>query len=456
MKEAPFAGATVEFGWQWIWSKIEVDPSDLSDPINAAYALAIHCGLQFNRGLAINPFGPQVAYDRNGVNITDKVNSAVRKYFRASVGARQFAAQLAEEDPDGIRDLPAVVGLRVNGWNPRTPEEQLADYLWFSFPSCLASDATSLRKFFLNSAVVVPHLVTDERGFSHIVRCLANDFLGPKDSRLHFNTAVTAIKYSSTCVCASVTENGESRQYCAPHAILTFSVGSLKAGTVKFDPELPASKILALNHIGMCNLLKIYIAFNQTFWDVNADVILVADDIRGREYYPFFIPYGSLLPTKRPILQALLIGEAALRVGQKDTDTIKQEIVEVLKRIYGDRVTEPVDLVRGDFVDSPYFYGDYTSYAVGVRDQTYEDLAATVGQLYFSGEGTFAPFPRNVQSGYHAGINTANLLLQDIKDGMYICYNMPRRDVASFPGLCFVRFHEDKAQANIPTTLLLS
>ena len=453
MKEVPFAGATVELGWQWVNSK--VDPSDLSDPINTAYALALRCGLQFDRRPALLP-NDQVAYDQNGVNITDKFNSAVRKYFRATLGARQFAAQFAEEDPDGIRDLPAEVGLRLNGWNPRTPEEQLAEYIYFDLLSGLPSDGTSLLNFFQTTVAVVPRTVTDERGYSHIVRCLANDFLGPKDSRLHFNTAVTALKYSSTCVCASVTENGESRQYCAPHAILTFSVGSLQAGTVKFEPELPASKIFAINHLGMNYFLKIYIAFNQTFWDVNVSAILVADDIRGRGYYPLFIPYGSLLPSKPHILQALLIGEDALRVGQKDTDTIKQEIVEVLKRIYGDRVTEPVDLVRGDFTDSPYFYGDYTTYAVGVRDKTYEDLAATVGQLYFSGEGTFAPFPRNVQSGYHAGINTANLLLQDIKDGMCICYNMPRRNVASFPGLHFIWFHEGKVQANIPTTLIIA
>ena len=49
-------------------------------------------------------------------------------------------------------------------------------------------------------------------------------------------------------MCAVTLEAGSLKQYCAPYAIVTFSVGALKAKTAKFTPELPKEKQNAIDN----------------------------------------------------------------------------------------------------------------------------------------------------------------------------------------------------------------
>ena len=411
LKDAKIAGATVELSWQWIIGSA-IDPTNMEDPFNVVLALAKQCGLKFREDPT--PSRGMVIYDQNGVDITKKVLPLVPKYRKAVEGIFALNAKLNQEDPEGLHDVSVELALRLNGWEPRTPEEQAVEYMFFDFGCGQPSSGSSARRYFRipGAGKYNPYQVTDERGFSHIVRCLADSFLSPSDSRLHLNTVVKAIIWSDDCVCVTVSENGKSRQYCAPHAILTFSVGSLQVGTVKFDPELPPSKVYAVNHLSMARFMKIYVAFNDTFWDDEVDVIAVVNDYRGREYYPFFIPIGSFLPGKPPILEALLTGETALRVGLQDKEVTKQQIVEVLRGVYGDCVTEPVDIVCNDLAGNPFFYGDFVTYNVGINENTYDEVGATLGGLHFSGEGVFANYPRTVQAAYWSGKNSANDILQ--------------------------------------------
>ena len=137
----------------------------------------------------------------------------------------------------------------------------------------------------------------------------------------------------------------------------------------------------------------------------------------GREYYPFLAPLGASYPGSPSILEAFLTGETALRVAQQGLEITKRQIVEVLQSIYGDRVTEPVDIIQHDFITNPYFYGDFSAELVGVTDQTYENMAAPAGRLYFSGEAATTQFTTAVQGAYFSGIEGASAILQDIREG---------------------------------------
>ena len=47
-------------------------------------------------------------------------------------------------------------------------------------------------------------------------------------------TVVNEIEWSDECVCAKINKTGIHRQYCAPYAIVTLSIGTLKAHSVSF------------------------------------------------------------------------------------------------------------------------------------------------------------------------------------------------------------------------------
>ena len=64
---------------------------------------------------------------------------------------------------------------------------------------------------------------------------------------------------------------GPSRTYRARAAILTLPVGVLKSSEddsgITFDPELPAAKRDALDHLEMGQVVKISLLFRTAFWE---------------------------------------------------------------------------------------------------------------------------------------------------------------------------------------------
>ena len=73
------------------------------------------------------------------------------------------------------------------------------------------------------------------------------------------------------CVSRPPIKDGVAREYCAPYAILTFSVGEIVNNIVTFVPELPLAKRLEMQRLEMANFLKIYVEFNETFWDTGVE-----------------------------------------------------------------------------------------------------------------------------------------------------------------------------------------
>ena len=415
IRSRPFAGITIEMGAQWVLAPPTGNLSDTSNPFNIIYQLARQCGLELRPDF-VGSRG-QIYYDRNGRNIGDRLQPVFERFSNVCSSLGPLAQRLNEEDPEGNVDISMEVGLRLNGWIPRTPEEQYVEWDSFDEVVALPPEVVSFRRTFpfCNAGAIPRFLVTDPRGYIHLLDCLGEDFLS--DSRLHLNARVVGIQWSDECVCATAVENGENQQYCARYAIHTFPVGSIHFGNVQFEPELTETKTFAFSQLSMAPFLKIWISFNGTFWDTDVDEIGYVDDILGREYYPRFTPLGNSYPGNPPILEAFLTGETGLRVAQQDPEITKQQIVEVLRRIYGDRVTEPVDITLHDFITSPFYNGNFARSLVGVNAETFENILTPAGRLYFTGEATNARFMANLQGGYFSGLGTASAILQDIREG---------------------------------------
>ena len=414
IRATEFAGTVIEIGPQWLFTG--VNPDNESNPVNILHQIANQCGLE----LRPDQFGARgtVFYNRDGEDIAESLNPVFARYLASTAVAVQLGERLDEiDDPGETVDFSVEAGLRLSGWIPRTPEEQHVEYLSFDFPVAEPTGTVSFRRLFGRDRANRPgtHLVTDQRGYAYLAECIGQEFLNT--SRLHLNTPVSAIQYSDECVCATAQENGVTRQYCAPYAIHTFSLGTLQFGTVQFEPPLPESKVFVYNLFNQAIFQKVWISFNETFWDANVDFFYYMDPILGRDYYPVFSPIGASYPGNPPILEAYLSGETSLRVALQDPEITKQQIVDILRRIYGDQVTEPVDIFLHDYATNPYFYGNIDIPLVGVNRQTFVNYAAPVGRLYFSGSGTSAEFLAILQGAYYSGLDTANAILEDIREG---------------------------------------
>ena len=415
MQTAPFGGDHVELGPQWV---IWLDPDAPEEIRNPLVPLVQRCNIQV-RPEELGDL-PTTVYTRDGKNITEdlEVGLAFFRYFLATEGAAEVSAQLPDE-----LDIPSSAGLRLAGWRPMNAVDEWVEWLSFDFPFGRPSDTSSFKQTLGLS--IIPssqfgnntrrYIITDPRGYHSISECMAEEFLSPNDSRLIFNTVVRTVQWSDECVCVDAEYSGEFRRYCGSYAILTFSIGELQDGGVEFIPELPLKKVQAIHQPEMGNFLKVYLEFNETFWDTNVDFIGYIDDTRGREYYPVFSPWGSYLDSRAHILEAYLIGDEAWRVSRQDLEITKEQIAEVLRNIYGERASDPIDIIMGDFIVNPYFLGNLMTAIPGVTASTYKELDHPLGRLYFAGDANHPLHHSTVHGAMISGENTAKMILRNME-----------------------------------------
>ena len=399
MRQGEIGGVKIELGANWIH---DIDP--MHPELHPLWELAQKCGgLQGNYSQMVSP----TVYDEQGNDISDSDLLRYDDYYEGFEGALEIGEN---RERDNMPDISVREGLTLASWTPSTPEDDWVEWFHFDFNFAEPPEDTSLFRatseyFGMNSSQIMDYFVQDSDGYAKIVRCLASDFLrGDQDERLHLNTIVAEIQWSDDCVCAVAFENGGDNRYCAPYAIMTFSLGVLQseALNMRFMPELPVSKLEVIEQISMAHYLKIFFKFNETFWDSNVDYIGHVSSMHG--YFPLFQP----LPDN--VLLATVVGELADRIVQQPEEETKTELMQVIRNIYGPTVPDPIDVVIPDWkID--LFLGTYSNSPVGVTDETHRQLAAPVGRLYFSGEATSANYHGFVHGGLFSGYDSADAVI---------------------------------------------
>jgi monoamine oxidase len=96
---------------------------------------------------------------------------------------------------------------------------------------------------------------------------------------LKLNKVVSTIDYSATSGVTVRMIDGSSLK--SDYVVCTIPLGVLKSGSVKFTPDLPASKLKAMSNLKMGLLNKLYLEFPSVFWDKDAEVINHVSDPKG-------------------------------------------------------------------------------------------------------------------------------------------------------------------------------
>ena len=308
-------------------------------------------------------------------------------------------------------DISVRIALNRNGWNPTTAEDNYLDWYNFDYGFGDSPNITSLYQAleaFVAGFGPDHFLVTDQRGYAHLTKCLAEDFLTQNSSRLRLNTTVTAMEYNDSCVCA-VTEN--SAKVCGRYGVATFSIGVLLNGSsVTFDPPLSQTKLNAIRQFSSGHYLKIAVQFNVSFWDIDREFIGRVPNTRGD--YTIFQPLKKFLPNKPNVVIVTVTGDTARRVSTQSSNITKQEIMDAIQSIYPNASTEIPDIFVPDWYTNPLYYGSFSLPLVGATDQSRADIAAPAGRLYFTGEVVNQNYSMTVHGAYLAGIDTAMAIIR--------------------------------------------
>lgn len=406
-------GARVELGANWIE---EIDPQQPNK--HPLWNIVQKCGGVegfWQKDPSEN--ASMHVYDNNGMNMTNspEFRSRLVEWQRIFEKVIALSEYLDKQD---LPDISIRQALKMKGWTPITPVDNLIEWIGFDWEYAAPPDNASLKDnlpetiFGNNNRSQWKYFITDQKfGYKKVLDCLIQDVLSTNDKRIHFNSAVKSVNWSDDCVCVTTNE----QQYCAPYAIITFSIGVLRSNSVHFNPPLPQSKTNAMKNLSDAFYLKVILEFENTFWDTDDDYILHVDPIRGN-----FLHLQSLAryPATWPsVLIATVTGKNAEAVYVQSKDKTTADIMVILRKIYGQKLSDPVNVTIPDWGINPYFQGMYSFSRIGYSDQERKQLGAPIGRLYFGGEATSACCSAFVHGAYFSGIDTANAILKNNKTG---------------------------------------
>ncbi|MGJ9422493.1 flavin monoamine oxidase family protein [Aeromicrobium sp. CF3.5] len=342
------------------------------------------------------PDGRAIAYyDPAGRRLGDDDAAA----FGADVRAADEALAGAVEGsfPGSSFGEAIEVALSTLGWNEdRT--ERVREFLRHRAEEQYGVSADLLDAHGLDDDAVDGDEVVLPEGFDALPARLAEGL----DVRLEH--VVSRVRWSEHGV-EVVTSRGE---LTADRAVVTVPVGLLKSGALELDPPLPPSHARALDGLEMNAFEKVFLRFDAAFWD--EDVYAV------RRQGPAGLWWHSWYDLTRlhdqPTLLTFAAGPCAEAIRGWTDEQVVASVLESLRGIYGDRVTDPVEVRITHWQDDPWTHGSYAYMTLGSTPEDHDRLAEPIGGvLHLAGETTWAEDPATVTAAFRSGHRAAENIL---------------------------------------------
>lgn len=393
IKDVKLGNYTVELGAMWIYGKG-------SNPI---YDMAKRSKLS----ITDNFVDDWTVKDENGNDVTGAADIAYSKLKDAIT----ITNSLIHES---LTDFSVLAGLRNSGWRPQTNIDDVIETYMLDFetgvpPGTLSLNKLHLKDTFKDFGSFDMMAVRHSNGFAEIVERLRTSFMAKYDSRIIFNKQVKLIEHGSNMV---TVHTGDGSVFEADYVVVTFSLGVLQQREVKFNPELPPKKQLAIDMFGFCAFTHVYVQFPYTFWDTTM-YILRASKIRG--HFSFWQNMNTIIPGSN-ILQLSLFGDDATWVDRSSDVEILQEVVTVLQSLYPNvSLPVPSGFKVSRWNTDPLTRGAFSYWPSGFSDEEMTDLQAPVDRIFFAGEHLDPLHYGFVHGAYRSGQRTADTLIRCIE-----------------------------------------
>ncbi|KAI0145764.1 putative flavin-containing polyamine oxidase [Hypoxylon sp. NC0597] len=298
---------------------------------------------------------------------------------------------------DNLQDTSARAGLSLAGWKPKKDMHAQALEWWeWDWETAWSPEQSGMLFGIAGYNLTFyqfsdeNNFVWDQRGFNTFVIGEAYEFLEDNDPRLLLETVVKTVSYGPEGVVVQLDDGGCIE---AQHAVATFSVGVLQNDVVEFDPPLPRWKREAIEQFQMGTYTKIFLQFNETFWDRDTQFFLYADNTT-RGYYPV---WQSLSATgfieESNIIFVTVVDGQSYRVERQSDEETKAEVMAVIRAMFPDlEIPDPIAFMYPRWSTEEWAYGSYSNWPVGMTLEKHQNLRANVDRLWFAGEATSAQY----------------------------------------------------------------
>ena len=160
-------------------------------------------------------------------------------------------------------------------------------------------------------------------GYDEILPSLQGDY------EVRLSSVVERVNHSNSGVKIGI-HNAYLLEFDA--VIVTVPLGVLKQESIQFDPALPAQKREAISRMGMGTLDKLYLLFEEPFWDADATIILTPENDLPRGQFNYWVNFNKYL--NKPIIMAFNAGESALALSSESGEVVVKQALKTLKSAY--------------------------------------------------------------------------------------------------------------------------
>ncbi|XP_019639173.1 PREDICTED: polyamine oxidase-like [Branchiostoma belcheri] len=403
MRQVEFGGVKVEIGANWV--------QGLGN--NPIWELA----QRYNFSGKISNYDDVIIRNKTGSDVTEQAEGAWERLGTAQESLKALRKKIRENK---LPDVSMRVALKLGGWKPKTPIEKAIEYFDYEFEYADPPEVTSLNNTGRNSEDFTDeeYFLTDQRGFGHIVDRLSSEFLSPNDTRRQLNKVVQTVNWTDAGVTITTVDGST---YRGEYGLMTVSVGVLENEVIDFTPDLPSWKVEEIYQFRMGQYCKIFLKFPRKFWD-NSEFILYAGSLWPQYAIWQNLEAPGIFPNGTNILLVTAVASEVQRIELQSDEATQQEVMAVLRNMYGNNIPEPESILVPRWLTNPLFFGAYSNWPIHVTARDFQKLAAPVGRLYFGGEATHPRYNGYVQGGYLSGIDQANAILKCMQKGICQSY----------------------------------
>nr|XP_011721923.1 peroxisomal N(1)-acetyl-spermine/spermidine oxidase isoform X2 [Macaca nemestrina] len=285
-------GGVVEVGAHWIHGPSRGNP---------VFQLAAEYGLLGEKELSeenqlVETGGhvglPSVSYASSGARVSLQLVAEMATLFYGLIDQTREFLHAAETPVPSVGEyLKKEIGQHVTGWTEDEETRKLKLAIlnsFFNLECCVSGthsmDLVALAPF--GEYTVLPGLdCTFSKGYQGLTNCMMASL--PEDTvvfekpvkTIHWNGSFQEAAFPGETFPVSV-ECEDGDRFPVHHVIVTVPLGFLKERLdTFFDPPLPAEKAEAIRKIGFGTNNKIFLEFEEPFWEPDCQLIqLVWDD----------------------------------------------------------------------------------------------------------------------------------------------------------------------------------
>lgn len=225
-----------------------------------------------------------------------------------------------------------------------------------------------------------------------------------RDTHIANGRVVREIDWTTSPVRISVRGEHGDETYFAKKVLVTLPLGVLKAGHVRFVPELPPDKRAAISGLGMGVLNKCYLRFPEAFWPTDVDWIEYIPERPGE--WTEWVSFMRVL--KLPVLLGFNAADHGREIETWSDARIVADAMRTLRTVYGSGIPAPIDVQITRWASDPYALGSYSFNPVGATPALRGTLARALGKrVYFAGEATDKRYFSTAHGAYLSGMRAA-------------------------------------------------